>query len=150
MNEQISAAEGRLGRVVVIRLAPGADLLNGMQTACERYGIHNGVVISAIGSLACVRFCNVEALPDDNSVASELILIKVSTDGYDNNEILAVTSKYHASLVNLGEHTMTFRASGAPDEIDTLVSELKDFGIAEMARTGIAALENGDRCLNNT
>ena len=93
---------------------------------------------------------NVEALPDDNSVASELILIKVSTDGYDNNEILAVTSKYHASLVNLGEHTMTFRASGAPDEIDTLVSELKDFGIAEMARTGIAALENGDRCLNNT
>ena len=61
MNEQISAAEGRLGRVVVIRLAPGADLLNGMQTACERYGIHNGVVISAIGSLACVRFCNVGA-----------------------------------------------------------------------------------------
>ena len=52
MNEQISAAEGRLGRVVVIRLAPGADLLSGMQTACERYGIHNGVVISAIGSLA--------------------------------------------------------------------------------------------------
>ena len=64
MNEQISAAEGRLGRVVVIRLAPGADLLNGMQTACVRYGIHNGVVISAIGSLACVRFCNVEALPE--------------------------------------------------------------------------------------
>ena len=64
MNEQISAAEGRLGRVVVIRLAPGADLLNGMQTACEHYGIHNGVVISAIGSLACVRFCDVEALPE--------------------------------------------------------------------------------------
>ena len=64
MNEQISAAEGRLGRVVVIRLAPGADLLGGMQEACERYGIHNGVVISAIGSLACVRFCNVEALPE--------------------------------------------------------------------------------------
>ncbi len=64
MSEQISAAEGRLGRVVVIRLAPGADLLGGMQAACERYGIHNGVVISAIGSLACVRFCDVEALPE--------------------------------------------------------------------------------------
>ncbi|MDO4973429.1 MAG: DNA-binding protein [Eubacteriales bacterium] len=64
MSEQISAAEGRLGRVVVIRLAPGADLLGGMHAACERYGIHNGVVISAIGSLACVRFCDVEALPE--------------------------------------------------------------------------------------
>ena len=91
---------------------------------------------------------NVEALPDDSSAASELILVKVSTDGYDNNDILAVTSKYHASLVNIGKHSMTFRASGTPEESDTLVSELKEFGIMEMARTGIAALENGDRCLN--
>ena len=64
MSEEFSAAEGRMGRVVVIRLAPGADLLGGMQSACERYGIRNGVVISAIGSLACVRFCDVEALPE--------------------------------------------------------------------------------------
>ncbi len=92
---------------------------------------------------------NAEVLPDNASVASELILIKVSTEEHDNNEILAVTSKYHASLVNIGEHSMTFRASGTPEDIDTLVSELRSYGIMEMARTGIAALENGDRCLNN-
>ncbi len=90
-----------------------------------------------------------EVLPENSSVASELILIKTSTDGHDNNDILAVTSKYHASLVNLGDHSMTFRASGKPDEIDTLVKELDEFGILEMARTGIAALENGDKTLNN-
>lgn len=92
---------------------------------------------------------NAEVLPNDSSVASELILIKVSTDGHDNNDILGVTSKYHASLVNIGEHSMTFRASGTPDEIDTLVKELRDYGIKEMARTGIAALETGDTILNN-
>ena len=64
MSEQLNAAEGRLGRVVVVRLAPGTDLLKGIQEACERYQIHNGVVISAIGSLKCVRFCDVEALPE--------------------------------------------------------------------------------------
>ena len=64
MNEQLSAAEGRLGRVVVVRLKPGTDLLNGIQSACEHYEIHNGVIISAIGSLARVRFCDVEALPE--------------------------------------------------------------------------------------
>ena len=88
-------------------------------------------------------------LPEVTSVASEMILIKVNTDGSDNNEILDVTSKYHASLVNIGEHSMTFRASGSPGDIDNLVSELSPFGIMEMARTGIAALENGDRCLNH-
>ncbi|MDD6488683.1 MAG: acetolactate synthase small subunit [Clostridia bacterium] len=90
-----------------------------------------------------------EALPQDSSVASELILIKVSTKTHNDNDILAVTSSYHASLVNIGENSLTFRASGTPDEIDTLVKELDRFGILEMARTGIAALENGDRCLNN-
>ena len=47
MSKELNAAEGRLGRVVVVRLAPGTDLLKGIQAACERYQIHNGVVISA-------------------------------------------------------------------------------------------------------
>ena len=64
MNETISAAQGRLGRVVVLRLKPGTDLLDGIQSACERYGIHNGVILSAIGSLARVRYCDVEPLPE--------------------------------------------------------------------------------------
>ncbi len=67
----------------------------------------------------------------------------------DSNEILGVTSQYHASLVNLGENSMTFRASGTPEDIDSLVSELRNYGILEMARTGIAALEHGDKCLNS-
>ena len=64
MSEQMSAAAGRLGRVVVVRLKPGDDLLDGIQATCERYGIHNGVILSGIGSLGCVRFCDVEALPE--------------------------------------------------------------------------------------
>ena len=59
MSEQLSAAEGRLGRVVVLRLKPGDDLLDGLQAACERFGI-----LSGIGSLGRVRFCDVEALPE--------------------------------------------------------------------------------------
>ena len=64
MNGEIISAEGKLGRVVVVRLAPGTDLLEGIQAACEKHRIRNGVVISAIGSLNGVRFCDVEPLPD--------------------------------------------------------------------------------------
>ena len=89
------------------------------------------------------------ALPEDTSVAMELILVKVNADSNCKNEIIAVTSSYHASLVNLGEHSLTFRASGTPSQIDRLVEELSAYGILEMARTGIAALETGDACLAN-
>lgn len=58
INHNIQMAEGRLGRVVVLRLKPGTDVLLGLQAACEQAGITNGVIVSAIGSLAEVRFCD--------------------------------------------------------------------------------------------
>ena len=82
-------------------------------------------------------------------VASELILIKISTQNRSENDILSITSSYHASVVNIGENSITFRASGTPEKIDELVEEVSPFGILEMARTGIASLEKGDKCLNS-
>lgn len=64
MSEQFRTAEGRLGRVIVARLLPGTDLLEGLQAVCEKHQIRSGVIISAIGSLDGVHYCNVEALPD--------------------------------------------------------------------------------------
>ena len=89
-----------------------------------------------------------ELLPENSSVASELVLVKVSCNETNKNDIIAVTSLYHASVVNIGENSLTFRASGTPSQLDMLIRELSVYGILEMARTGIAALETGDKCLN--
>ena len=88
-----------------------------------------------------------EVLPEETSVAMELILIKVTSDTQNKNDIIALTSTYHASLVNLGDHSLTFRASGTPAQIDRLIEELTPFGILEVARTGIASLATGDNTL---
>ncbi len=97
--------------------------------------------------LKIVDIKKAEVMPDDSSVAMELILIKVSADKKTKNDIISLTSTYHASLVNLGDKSLTFRASGTPDQIDTLITSLRPYGILEMARTGIASLETGDSCL---
>ena len=89
-----------------------------------------------------------ELLPENNSVAAELVLVKVSCNETNKNDIIAVTSLYHASVVNIGENSLTFRASGTPSQLDMLIRELSVYGILEMARTGIAALETGDKCLS--
>ena len=89
-----------------------------------------------------------ELLPENSYVASELALVKVSCNETNKNDIIAVTSLYHASVVNIGENSLTFRASGTPSQLDMLIRELSVYGILEMARTGIAALETGDKCLS--
>ena len=63
-NLDMEMAQGNLGRVVAIRLKPGTDVLLGLEEACKRNNINNGVILSAIGSLDGVRFCNPVELPE--------------------------------------------------------------------------------------
>ena len=49
--------------MIAVRLKPGTDVLLGLQEACERNGINNGVILSAIGSLQDPHFCNPVELP---------------------------------------------------------------------------------------
>ena len=60
---EMEMAEGRLGRVIALRLKPGTDVLLGLTEACKRAGINNGVILSAIGSLDGVSYCNPVELP---------------------------------------------------------------------------------------
>ena len=63
MSFDMEMAQGRLGSVIAVRLKPGTDVLLGLQEACERNGINNGVILSAIGSLQDPHFCNPVELP---------------------------------------------------------------------------------------
>jgi len=63
MSFDMEMAQGKLGRVIAVRLKPGTDVLLGLQEACERNGINNGVILSAIGSLRDPHFCNPVELP---------------------------------------------------------------------------------------
>ena len=62
-NIGIEMAEGRLGKVIAFRLQPGTDVLLGLTEACNRAGIKNGVIVSGIGSLDGVKYCNPVELP---------------------------------------------------------------------------------------
>ncbi len=57
-------AEGRLKRVLAIRLAPGEDVLKSLISICEEAGIKDGLILSAIGSLDGARFFDPVELPE--------------------------------------------------------------------------------------
>ena len=59
----IETAQGVLSRVIAIRIKPGTDFLEGLYEICERHGIKNGLLLSCIGSLKDVQFCNPVEMP---------------------------------------------------------------------------------------
>ena len=60
----MQSAEGNISRVVAFRLSPGEDVLEGLQQACEKHHINNGVILSGIGSLDGARFFDPVPLPN--------------------------------------------------------------------------------------
>ena len=90
----------------------------------------------------------VSALTEENSVSSELLLVKVRAQGINQkNELLAFNVKYGARVLDVSLTTVTLEYTGAGETIDEFLDYLdKHFGIVEMARTGITSLLRGEEC----
>ncbi|HEU4572233.1 MAG TPA: PPC domain-containing DNA-binding protein [Candidatus Limnocylindrales bacterium] len=56
MSDPFEAAETQAGRIVVGRLHPGADLIRGLEAACDAHGLRFAAVVSCYGSLSSAGF----------------------------------------------------------------------------------------------
>ena len=52
-------------------------------------------------------------------------------------------------MLDIGDSTITVEMTGQTEEIDSFVEQLERFGILEMARTGINALQRGDLTIHD-
>ncbi len=88
----------------------------------------------------------VSELTDENSVSSELLLVKVKAAGIETkNRLLALNARYGSRVRDVSMTTVTLEFTGAGATIDLFINELeKDFGIVELARTGVTSLERGE------
>ena len=55
----------------------------------------------------------------------------------------AVSRKYGCSIIDHSVGTLVLEFTGTPEEIDALLDDCKEFGILELCRTGVTALERG-------
>lgn len=88
----------------------------------------------------------VSELTDENSVSSELLLVKVKAAGIDTkNQLLELNARYGSRVRDVSMTTVTLEFTGAGSTIDLFIDELSaSFGIVELARTGVTSLERGE------
>lgn len=93
--------------------------------------------------------CKVVRLDGENSISSELVLIKVAALNKDRPAVLEMVSKYGAKVKDIGHTTMTLELTGITSRIDKFIARMEGFGMIEMARTGFTALGRGDACIKD-
>lgn len=84
-------------------------------------------------------------LPKDSSVKRELLLVKVNCDKHNRSEIIQITDIYRAKIVDVAESSLIIEITGEIGKLEAFLDIMKNYGIKELVRTGIAALHRGEK-----
>ncbi len=86
---------------------------------------------------------------DDEPIKRELMLIKVANQAENRSDIMTAVDVFRASVIDYSTEGMCIEVTGSPSKIDAFVKLMQPFGILEMCRTGIVALDRGTTTLLN-
>jgi len=83
-------------------------------------------------------------LNPDNSVFRELALIKVNAKPVDRASIGETVDIFRGKIVDVASKTLTVEITGDGDKIYAFIELMRPYGIKEIVRTGLTALERGN------
>jgi acetolactate synthase-1/3 small subunit len=81
-------------------------------------------------------------------VAREMGLIKVVGTGEKRVEALRIADTFRARVVDTTTESFVFELTGSTDKLDAFIALMRDLGLAEVSRTGVAALARGKRTID--
>ena len=127
------------------------DALTVGETECSEYsriticlsgdGYAREQLINQLRKLHNVK--KVDVLEDD-CIKRELMLIKVKYTKDTRSDIITAADVYRAKVIDYTPEEMCIEVTGDPSKVDAFIRLMIPFGIIEMCRTGIVALERGD------
>ena len=90
-----------------------------------------------------VPVIKVRRFDDSEVIGKELAMIKVASNSKNRGEIKNLADIMNARITDISAATMTVEISESPEKIDLFEEMMRPYGIQEVARTGIVALQKG-------
>ena len=87
------------------------------------------------------------AVLEEEPIKRELMLIKVANKTEFRSDIMTAVDIFRAGVIDYSPESMCIEVTGSPSKIDAFVKLMQPFGILEMCRTGIVALDRGTKTL---
>jgi acetolactate synthase-1/3 small subunit len=80
-------------------------------------------------------------------LARELALIKVIGTGNARQEALRLADAFRARVIDASTESFIFELTGDTDKLDAFIDLMRPIGLAEVSRTGVAAIARGIRTI---
>lgn len=102
-------------------------------------------VVKQLGKL--VDVIAVRELDKSACIRRGIMLVKVGADEKIRPNVIQVADIFRARIIDVSPATITIEATGDVEKLEGLLLLLRPYGILELARTGLTALERGSRTL---
>ena len=103
---------------------------------------HTNRMIAQLNKMVPVH--SVKLLTKDHTIRRQLALFKLNAaTSEERNEIIQIANIFRGSVIDVSHETLTVSVIGDEKKIDAVRDMLEPFGIIEMARTGMIAMERG-------
>ncbi|MBS0959179.1 MULTISPECIES: acetolactate synthase small subunit [Acetobacter] len=123
--------EGLVSRVNVVTTGTPADIRQ-IEAQIERQ-----VPVSRVVNLTA----------EGPHVAREMALIKVVSHGEARTEALRIAQAFRARAVDTTASSFVFELTGSTDKLDSFIELMRPLGLAEVSRTGVAAIRRGPQTI---
>ena len=98
-------------------------------------------VVKQLSKLHDVK--QVQVMERDDTVTRELLLVKVKNDSSTRQDVLAAVDVFLSKIVDYSPDALCIEITGETTKLNAFIELVKPFGIMEICRTGIVALERG-------
>ena len=86
----------------------------------------------------------------NGSLQRELVLVKIKADDASRGAIVEIGEIFKAKILDVTPSTVTMQLTGSLDKLESFLELTRPYGIVELVRTGITALERGSRPISET
>jgi acetolactate synthase-1/3 small subunit len=81
-------------------------------------------------------------------IRREILLVKTKADELTRQAVIQIAGIFRSRVIDESSETITIEATGDKEKLEGLLLLLRPYGILELARTGLVALERGERRLS--
>jgi acetolactate synthase-1/3 small subunit len=151
---------GVLARVIGLFSGRGYNIDSLTVAPVDREGMHSRINIVTSGTEMVIEqikaqldrlvpvHCVSDLSREGPHVAREMALVKVNGGGEKRVEALRIADTFRARVVDTTVESFVFELTGATDKLDAFIELMRDLGLAEVSRTGVAALARGTRTIS--
>ena len=102
-------------------------------------------IIKQLEKMPVVRA--VQRLDEKTAVCRGMTMVKVHADDQNRLDVLKMAELFRAHVVDVESTTLMFEITGSDDKVTAFLRLVQPYGIAEVIRTGLIALERGEHTI---